>query len=267
MSKADQIGLIVSLVFHLLVIAFSMYYTFQKDQRPRTSFIEVTLGDYQTGTLAEYAKEENTEVRTRPDPSKVETNEPEPENPTPVEREQTESEETTKSVDLPDQQEEVEEQEVKTPDTKKVDPEQKKSTEEQETEIAPEARKDEEKTEGAKTSGDERGTTGDVNADQGTGTDTDKSAPYELKWEGDIERSPKIRPLPDYNAEVEARITVRFQVKPDGSVGQIIPLVKGNPELEREVLRTLKSWRFSRLPSGVPQRSQWGTITFRFVFD
>lgn len=65
----------------------------------------------------------------------------------------------------------------------------------------------------------------------------------------------------------EATITIRFKVKPDGSIGRVVPLKKMNPKLEREVTRTLRSWRFSQLPSGLPQQSQWGTITFRFVLE
>jgi TonB family protein len=66
---------------------------------------------------------------------------------------------------------------------------------------------------------------------------------------------------------VEAEITIRFQVKPAGTVGKMIPLKRMNPELEREILKTLRTWRFSRLPQTVPQTVQWGTITFRFVLE
>jgi outer membrane biosynthesis protein TonB len=52
---------------------------------------------------------------------------------------------------------------------------------------------------------------------------------------------------------------------PNGSINQIIPLRKMSPALEKEVMATLRSWRFQRLPSGVPQEPQWGTITFRFT--
>jgi TonB family protein len=76
-----------------------------------------------------------------------------------------------------------------------------------------------------------------------------------------------VQPLPSNQTNEEAVISVRFEVHPDGSLGRIIPLRKMNPELEREVMRTLRSWRFSRLPSGVPQEPQWGIITFRFVLD
>jgi TonB family protein len=76
-----------------------------------------------------------------------------------------------------------------------------------------------------------------------------------------------VQPLPENSTNIEAVITFRFEVNPDGSLGRVFPLKKMNPELEREVRRTLRSWRFSRLPSGVPQEPQWGNITFRFVLD
>jgi TonB family protein len=99
-------------------------------------------------------------------------------------------------------------------------------------------------------------------------TDENEShAPYELKWEGDIDRAPMVQSLPGNVSNSESVITVRFEVRPDGTVGRVIPLRKMGPELEREVMSTLRTWRFSRLPSGSPQQTQWGTITFRFVFE
>lgn len=106
-----------------------------------------------------------------------------------------------------------------------------------------------------------KNTYGELNVDNPKNT----KLTFELNWEGDIARSPMVQPLPDNTTASEATITIRFEVKPDGTMGRIISLKKINPELEREVMRTLRSWRFSRLPSGVPQQSQWGTITFRFV--
>jgi TonB family protein len=76
-----------------------------------------------------------------------------------------------------------------------------------------------------------------------------------------------VQPLPNYQVEVEAVITVRFEVRPDGSVGRIQPIRRSNPELESEITRTLRSWKFSRLPNNTPQESQFGVITFRFVLN
>jgi len=102
---------------------------------------------------------------------------------------------------------------------------------------------------------------------QGGRQQADRSAPYNLEWEGELDRTPMVQPLPSNQTNEEAVITLRFEVNPDGTIGRVLPLRQMNPELEREVMRTLRSWRFSRLPSGVPQKAQWGTITFRFVLD
>lgn len=251
----------------MLLVVFLLY-TFSIDTNVRPSFIEVEFGEFKSGTPAEYAEKKADKVATRPNPSETEPENPEPKKPDPVEEQQSTTKETTKPVDVPDQKKQVDEQEVKTPKTDKVDPKKKSSTKEQdEVVVPPKTEKDEVQQKGAQNSGDEKGNTGQLNADQGTGNQQQKSAPYELKWEGDIERNPMVQPLPDNTTNAEATITIRFEVKPDGSIGRIIPLKKMNPELEREVISTLRSWRFSQLPSGVPQQSQWGTITFRFVFD
>ena len=101
-------------------------------------------------------------------------------------------------------------------------------------------------------------------------SDPIRSARFQLDWEGDFNRAPLVQPLPDYphhQTDSDAVISVRFEVRPDGSVGRLQSIIKATPELEREVLRTLRSWRFSRLPSNMPQESQYATITFRFVLE
>lgn len=267
-KEEDRFALAVTVGVHAILFVIFLFYTFTIEASVRPSFIEVEFGEFRTGTPTEYAEKQAEEVATRPNPSETEPENPEPEEPKPVEEQQESPEETTKPVDVPDQTEKVEEEPVKTPETNKVDPQENPATEEpKEVTIPPKTEEEEVQKEGAKTSGDEEGNTGELNANQGTGNDQEKSAPYELSWEGDIERDPMVQPLPDNTTDEEATITIRFEVKPDGSIGRIVPLKKMNPELEREVMRTLRSWRFTRLPSGVPQESQWGRITFRFVLE
>lgn len=98
-------------------------------------------------------------------------------------------------------------------------------------------------------------------------TMSDNSNQYELQWEGDIKRLPLAQPLPTNITNSNAVITVRFEVRPNGTVGRIIPLRKMSAELETEVMRTLRLWRFNRLPKGIPEQPQWGTVTFRFITD
>lgn len=267
-TKDDGRALAVTLGLAVIMLAFSLWYTIDMGRSLRPSFIEVEFGEFQTGRLSEFSEVQNEEVATRQNPSETETEQPVEEAPEPEETPQDPSDENTKPVDLPDEVEDVVEDPVQTPETEVVDPtQQSEQQQEEEIEVPPQAQKDEQTSEGADESGDPDGAIGDKNADQGVGTDEEKSAPYELKWEGDIERAPMVQPLPTNIANTEAVITVRFEVRPNGTVGRIIPLRKMNPELETEVMKTLRTWRFSRLPGGVPQQAQWGTITFRFVFD
>jgi hypothetical protein len=97
--------------------------------------------------------------------------------------------------------------------------------------------------------------------------ETIRSAPFQIEWEGDIYRAPIVQPLPNYEAQTETVISVRFEVRPDGTVGRIQPIIKSEPGIEREVLRTLRTWRFSRLPTNMPQENQFATVTFRFVLE
>lgn len=266
--EEERFGWMVTGILHLVLIIFFLLYTFSINDRMRTTFIEVEFGEYQSGTRAQFSEVTNEEVATRPDPSEQQPEEPQPEPQEEVQEEQATTEEEVKQVDAPDQENVQDEQKVTTPDTEKIDPTKETAQEEQqEAVVPPKVEEDSTRQEGAEISGDVDGTEGDVNADQGTGNEQERSSPYELEWEGDIERAPMIQPLPENNADVEATITVRFEVKPDGTIGRMVPIRKMNPELEREVLSTLRSWRFSRLPSGVPQQSQWGTITFRFVLE
>ena len=268
LHKEDRFALMVTGATHVVLVILFLLYTFTIQTKARPSFIEVEFGKLKSGKPAEFAEQKEQEVATRPDPSEVEPENPDPKTPDKVKEQQETTNETAKPVDMADQKEEVKEEAVKTPETDKVDPTKETSEEKQkEVTVPPKTEKDEVQKEGAETSGDQKGTTGDINADQGSGNEQDKSAPYELKWEGDIERSPMVQPLPSNTTDSEATITIRFEVKPNGTLGRIIPLKKMNPELEREVMKTLRSWRFSRLPSGVPQQSQWGTITFRFVLE
>lgn len=268
-NEEDRFALMVTGGVHVVLVVLFLLYTFTIQTNARPSFIEVQFGELQSGSPAEFAEQKNEEVATRPDPSETEPENPDPATTEPAEEQQETTEETAKPVDAPDQTEEVqEEQEVETPETDKVDPEAETAAEEQqEVTVPPKTEQDEVQQEGAESSGDQQGNTGDLEADQGTGNEQQKSAPYELQWEGDIERSPMVQPLPSNPTDSEATLTIRFEVRPNGTLGRIVPLKKMNPELEREVLRTLRNWRFSRLPSGAPQQSQWGTITFRFVLE
>lgn len=268
-DNENSFGWSVTGILHFILLLFAIFYYVSFDIDNRPAYMEVTLGEFQSGTVAQHAEQQEEEVATRPNPAEEEPEDPDPEITQPTEVPQQPEEEATKPVDLTEQIEEIEDDEVvETPETEIIDPEVTETTEEvEEIDVPPQTQEDEQIQEGVAESGDERGVQGDVNVDQGTGTNPDRAAPYDLQWEGELDRNPMVQPLPSNPTNDEATITVRFEVNPDGSLGRVFPTRKMNPELEREVMRTLRAWRFSRLPSGVPQESQWGMITFRFVLD
>lgn len=270
LTTEEIFGLSITAGIHVVILVIALVMATEPRAMERTAFIEITLGEFQDGTLAEFSREEEARPETRPDPVETVSEEPEPEPvPEPEPQPVPQPEETARDVDLPDQNQEIEEEAVTTPDTDLIDPqEQIEETQEIEETSAPEeAQQDEIEQRGEEETGDIRGRQGRPDADQGTGTDPIRSAPFQLEWEGDFNRAPLVQPLPDFVSQTEAVIAIRFEVRPDGTVGRLQPIIKANPELEREVLRTLRTWRFSRLPSNMPQDSQYGTITFRFVLE
>lgn len=268
-TKDDSRALLATIGFASVLLAFSLWFTIDMGRSIRPSFIEVEFGEFQTGRLTEFSEVENEEVATRPNPSEVETEEPTEETPEPEEVPQTTAEEDTKPVDLPDEVEEVVEEAIETPVTETIDPTQtSEENTQEEIEIAPVAQEDVDTQEGAEESGDVEGATGETDSDQGLGNDDEDTSPFDLQFEGDLDRTPLSQNLPENNTNFNATVTMGFEVLPDGSVGRIWPIRRsGNPELERTVMATLKNWRFTRLPAGVPQTNQRGSITFRFIVE
>lgn len=269
LTREERFGLSVSVATHMVLLIFFWMMYSTTDEHDRTAFIEVTLGEFSEGSPAQLAEERNPDVATRPDPQPRPVPEPEPE-PEPNPQPQTQPEEAVKPVELPEQTEDLNTEDViDTPETDLVDPEVNETDPEplEEAEPDPVQTRDETERRGSLLSGDPSGATGDLQATQGTGRDADRAAPYILEWEGDINRQALTNPLPSYAVDVEAIITVRFSVRPDGTVGRIQPLRRTDPVLEDEVIRTLRTWRFNRLPSNAPQIEQHGVITFRFVLN
>ncbi len=89
---------------------------------------------------------------------------------------------------------------------------------------------------------------------------------FSINWLGGGIREKLSGVLPVYppGLNKEATILLRFIVKPDGSIGRIIPERKGETTLENISIQALKNWRFNKLESQVPQINQEGVITFVF---
>lgn len=82
---------------------------------------------------------------------------------------------------------------------------------------------------------------------------------FEIEWEG-YQRGIVSKILPDSLGMQQ--VTFRFEIRPDGSVGRIIPLVKTSPQEERILLNNLRKWKFGKLANGIPQQPQWEVIVF-----
>lgn len=75
----------------------------------------------------------------------------------------------------------------------------------------------------------------------------------------------KVVPEYPHGLQREAVVRVRFVVLPDGSVGEMVPVLKGDATLESITLQALRQWRFNPLPPSAPQEEVSGIITFRYL--
>jgi len=75
--------------------------------------------------------------------------------------------------------------------------------------------------------------------------------------------------IPRYPAglQKEEVVKIRFTVLPDGQIGLMIPMRKGDPTLEKITLDALRQWRFNPLPAAVEQKNVTGIITFRYELE
>jgi len=70
--------------------------------------------------------------------------------------------------------------------------------------------------------------------------------------------------IPKVKIDREGEVELEFWVLPDGSVGRVFSLLRGDAELERIAINYIKQWRFNPLDEGRPTVEQWGTITVKF---
>lgn len=94
------------------------------------------------------------------------------------------------------------------------------------------------------------------------GDGTGSGEGWGLQWGGGGNRSVMYKKIPKYPEGATAtQIRVRFRVTPDGSVGQMNFVTKGDPQLENEVTKALRMWRFNKIKE---EQDMEGTITFSF---
>ena len=89
---------------------------------------------------------------------------------------------------------------------------------------------------------------------------------YDIEWGGRGQRRIYSFSLPEYPAGVnkEIDIRLRFSILPDGTVGNIFPLIKADTRLEDAAIKSLRQWRFEPLPQEQSKAVQTAVIIFPY---
>ncbi|MCH8276139.1 MAG: energy transducer TonB [Bacteroidetes bacterium] len=249
MKRHDLYGLGASLGIHLLLLLVMSLVTVAATDRIPIGYIEVEFGPFSQGRPSVRAPETPTQVVH--DPVEAE--------PDVLDRTAVSPPDEVRPVDLPDQVAEVVDEEViEESEAETIAPEDMQSREEIEDPI-PEPEKETIQPLG---SGSLDASDGVRAGDDGTSNEEERSAPFRIEG---LNRQPVSTPLPVYTEQVNAFISIRITVDPQGRIIRRVPLMKGNPKLEKAVMDALLRWRFNPLPPNAPRENQTGTIAFRFT--
>lgn len=250
MRKDDWYGLGTSIVLHLVLLLLFLTTSLGVAEPEPIGYVAVEFGPVSEGRPVQRAAEDQPEA--------TEPEEPEPE---PEPEPQAAPPEKAKPVELAKQPTPVaDEERVQTPETETISPAEQ-------SEPAP-VRKPEPKPEPKPATpqggGATDGTQGEPQGQPGPTEQETKTAPFNIEG---LNRSAVYAPLPTYAEKVNAVITMRVTVDPQGRITRIIPVKKANPRLEQAVRQVLQRWRFNKLPLNAPQESQTGTVTFTFRLE
>ena len=101
---------------------------------------------------------------------------------------------------------------------------------------------------------------------QGNKANGSGSFGYDIDWGGQGQRKIYSFSLPEYpqgvNKEIDIRL--RFTILPDGTVGNIFPLIKADTRLENAAINSLRQWRFEALDPSQKQANQVAVIVFPY---
>ncbi len=233
---------------HVVVLVVLSLLTAAASDEQQMGFLEVEFGPLSEGRPVQQAP-----MREQP--------EPEPE----IEQEEEEQSpvappDEVKPVELPDSPLDGPDEEiVDAPESEVIAPETSNTEEEQVDEEA-EPERDVVLPLG---SGSLDPDQGEESGDDGSSNQEQASAPFRIEG---LNREPVNTPPPVFLSQnSDVRVTVRITVDPLGNVTQALPVRRGDPSQDREVLRVVRGWRFNPLPSTAPQEPQQGLITFVFT--
>lgn len=72
----------------------------------------------------------------------------------------------------------------------------------------------------------------------------------------------KPRAFPEIELDAEVDLRLKFWVLPDGTVGEVVPLQRGDVRLEQAAISYLKQWRFN--PTAQEESDVWGIVVIRY---
>jgi TonB family protein len=105
---------------------------------------------------------------------------------------------------------------------------------------------------------------GDGLGEKGTGKGKGEGL-GEIEWGGGGNRTVLNKIIPSFpTGATSSQIRIRFIVHPDGTVGTMIPLQKGDPLLERAAMDALRRWKFNPIAGNIEMT---GIIPFTFKLD
>lgn len=249
MNKNDWIGMGTSVAVHAALLLLFTFLTAAKPDQQQLGFVEVEFGPFAEGRPVQRSVTETPEAADE----QIE----QPQEPA----EEVSPPEEARPVDLPDQPEQIpDEDRVTTPETETISPEEMNNEADvNEPEPQPEAQPVRPLGSGAVD-----GSSGSQGGTEGEGSEDERAAPFEIEG---LNRDAVFAPLPVYGERVNATIRVRITVDPQGRIVRRFPLLKGNPSLEQAAMDALERWRFNPLPPNAPQEPQTGVVTFRFRLE
>ena len=99
-----------------------------------------------------------------------------------------------------------------------------------------------------------------------TGTGTGKGEGWgDIDWGGGGNRVVLTKKKPPFPPGAQpAVIRIQFRVRPDGTVGRMVPLQKADPRLEQAAMEALRLWKFNPVPGA---SEMTGVIPFQFTLN
>jgi len=226
-KSIKKISFSSSVLFHIVLLIIFFFYNFTIEY-PRNDFVELSFGTSgKPGSSGNIGKQVNqVEDLSR----------------------QEEKNESKKSKDVV--------KEVKLPEAKNT------STEN----IIKPAEKDRNKTNKNREENKSKTNSKETAEGKGNKADGTGSFGYDIDWGGQGQRKIYSFKIPEYPEGVhkEIDIRLRFTILPDGTVGNIFPLIKADTHLENAAINSLRQWRFESLTPNQKQGEQVAVIVFPY---